>query len=309
MLNIQENQVYKFTSITSLDEFLKDSFNYKIIEHQFFFADITLNKKNNRKGKIKFLRFLNQLYHDFVFFVNNMNDYEGIMNYFVESHFKYLPYFEALISHYNINISPVGENLLDDFNTVIMREKLHIYSCDYQIIRLSNFNLKFNELEQLKDNKEKLANMIGLITNIYKVNFHDSLEEDENVITRKIRKEIEKLEKLQNLGLLSDNVETDILQNNQNYLGNSKFRLAQNKKTDFIKIISAMYDNRMFETKDGYLASNKQELMNEFGSIVGEDFNKYSGLLSKSKIPNKDVFLKPFKDIEKKAEEYYDKES
>lgn len=87
----------------------------------------------------------------------------------------------------------------------------------------------------------------------------------------------------------------------------SKFKLAHNKKTDFIKIISAMYDNRMFETEDGYLASNKQELMNEFGKIVGEDLSKYSGLLSKSKIPAKDIFLKPFKDIEKKAEEYYDK--
>lgn len=89
----------------------------------------------------------------------------------------------------------------------------------------------------------------------------------------------------------------------------SKFKLAYNKKTDFIKIISAMYDNRMFETENGYLASNKQELMNEFGKIVGEDLSKYSGLLSKSKNPSKDVFLKPFKDIERKAEEYYDKES
>lgn len=89
----------------------------------------------------------------------------------------------------------------------------------------------------------------------------------------------------------------------------SKFKLSNNKKTDFIKIISAMYDNRMFETKDGYLASNKQELMNELGHLFGEDLSKYSVLLSKSKNPEKDVFLKPFKDIEKKAEEYYDKES
>lgn len=92
------------------------------------------------------------------------------------------------------------------------------------------------------------------------------------------------------------------------YVG-SEFRIAKNRKTDFIKIISAMYDNRMFETEDGYLASSKQELMNEFGRIVNEDLSNYSVLLSKSKNPDKDIFLKPFKDIEKKAEEYYDKES
>jgi hypothetical protein len=97
--------------------------------------------------------------------------------------------------------------------------------------------------------------------------------------------------------------------NNNLSIKTSKFKISFKKKTDFIKIISAMYDNRMFETEDGYLASSKQDLMNEFGRIVNEDLSNYSTLLSKSKNPEKDVFLKPFKDIEKKAEEYYDKES
>ncbi|MEI7675197.1 MAG: hypothetical protein WCJ03_00340 [Bacteroidales bacterium] len=63
----------------------------------------------------------------------------------------------------------------------------------------------------------------------------------------------------------------------------SKFRLSQNRKTDFIKIISAMYDTRMFETEDGYIANNKQELISEFGRLLGEDFTKYSVSLSQSK--------------------------
>lgn len=87
-----------------------------------------------------------------------------------------------------------------------------------------------------------------------------------------------------------------------------KFKLSSKKKTDFIKILSAMYDNRMFETENGYLASNKQEIMNEFGRIVGEDLSNYSVLLSKSKETEKDVFLKPFDTIRSKAEEYYNKE-
>lgn len=96
---------------------------------------------------------------------------------------------------------------------------------------------------------------------------------------------------------------------NSNNMPRCKFKLSDKKKTDFIKLISAMYDNRMFETEAGYLVSNKQELMNEFGRVVNEDLSNYSVLLSKSKNPDKSVFLKPFKEIERKAEEYYDKES
>ncbi len=88
----------------------------------------------------------------------------------------------------------------------------------------------------------------------------------------------------------------------------SKFKLAFKKKTDFIKLISAMYDLRMFETKDGFIASNKQEVMNEFGKILGEDFSAYSTYLSMAKKVERDVFMKTFQDIEKKGAEYYDKE-
>jgi len=86
------------------------------------------------------------------------------------------------------------------------------------------------------------------------------------------------------------------------------FRLAPKRKTDFIKIVSAMFDARMFETEDGYIACSKQEILNEFGKILGEEFKTYSVLLSKAKAAEKTVFLKPFKEIEKKGEEYYEKE-
>jgi len=87
-----------------------------------------------------------------------------------------------------------------------------------------------------------------------------------------------------------------------------RFRLAPKRKTDFIKIISAMFDARMFETEDGYIASNKKEILNEFGRMLGEDFERYSSFLSLAKNSEINTFMKPFKDIEKKAEEYYYKE-
>ena len=69
-----------------------------------------------------------------------------------------------------------------------------------------------------------------------------------------------------------------------------------------------MFDARMFETEDGYIASNKKEILNEFGRMLGEDFERYSSFLSLAKNSEINTFMKPFKDIEKKAEEYYYKE-
>lgn len=91
-------------------------------------------------------------------------------------------------------------------------------------------------------------------------------------------------------------------------ISESEFRVAKNKKTDFIKIISAMYDARMFETRDGYIASNKQALFDEFGKILDENFSNYSTLLSKSKGTDETSFLKPFKELERKATDYFNYE-
>lgn len=135
-----------------------------------------------------------------------------------------------------------------------------------------------------------------------------------------IKEEVENLiVKWEKMGAPFANVQTinapalSVIENNPTQNGNtitansSKFKLVKNKKIDFIKILSAMYDNQMFETEDGYLATNKQELFNEFGKLLNADFRNYSTNLSQSKLTVKDSFLKPFKDIEHKAEAYYDK--
>jgi len=88
----------------------------------------------------------------------------------------------------------------------------------------------------------------------------------------------------------------------------SKFKLSKRKKTDFIKIINSMYGCRFFQTENGFEASNKQELFNEFGRLLNEDFSKYSTMLALSKKAEKPIFMKPFKDIETIASDYFDKE-
>jgi len=102
--------------------------------------------------------------------------------------------------------------------------------------------------------------------------------------------------------------EIEHFQTENTTVNSSKFRIVKNKKLDFTKILSAMYDNQMFENEDGYHATNKQEVFNEFGKLLNADFSNYSANLSQSKITNKDSFMKPFKEIERKAEAYYDKE-
>jgi len=97
-------------------------------------------------------------------------------------------------------------------------------------------------------------------------------------------------------------------ENKQISIYNGNFKIAKSKKTDFIKILSAMYDARMFETPNGFIASNKQTLFDEFGKILDENFSNYSTLLSKSKGTDETSFLKPFKELEKKATDYFNYE-
>jgi hypothetical protein len=79
---------------------------------------------------------------------------------------------------------------------------------------------------------------------------------------------------------------------------------ASRHKTDVIKILSAMYDARMFVGEDDKPLTNKQKLMDAFGEFFQDDFSTYSASLSQSKIREYKTFLKPFKDIEQEALRY-----
>ena len=87
----------------------------------------------------------------------------------------------------------------------------------------------------------------------------------------------------------------------------NKYKLTEGKKTDFIKIISAMYDLRLFSTTDGRIANNKQKLFDELGKFFNENFKDYSKALSQAKQQNN--FMNVFDDLKTKADDYYKKES
>lgn len=88
----------------------------------------------------------------------------------------------------------------------------------------------------------------------------------------------------------------------------SPYRITSKRKTDVIKILSAMYDAKMFVNKDDNPVTNKQKLMDAFGEFLGDDFSKYSALLSQSKNRERRTFMRPFTEIEKAAERYLEEE-
>ncbi|MDR1584205.1 MAG: hypothetical protein LBS55_13295 [Prevotellaceae bacterium] len=92
----------------------------------------------------------------------------------------------------------------------------------------------------------------------------------------------------------------------QNTIAPSPFRIAKGRKTDFVKIISAMYDLHLFETPGGMIASNKQGLFDALGSFLGEDFTGYSALLGAAKAQAKN-FTDVFDKLKTKAADYEDK--
>lgn len=84
-----------------------------------------------------------------------------------------------------------------------------------------------------------------------------------------------------------------------------QYRIASKRKSDFIKLLSSMYDTKMFVDADGKPATNKQKMMEAFGEFLGDDFTTYSASLSQAKNREESTFMKPFKEIEKEALQYY----
>ena len=97
----------------------------------------------------------------------------------------------------------------------------------------------------------------------------------------------------------------EIPQKSNTKLDGRHFRIASKRKTDVVKILSAMYDCRMFVDAHNKPITNKQELMEAFGEFLGEDFKAYSTLLSQAKDKDRAIFLRPFDEITSAIKKYY----
>lgn len=112
------------------------------------------------------------------------------------------------------------------------------------------------------------------------------------------------------LGMLEKWQSSTQSKNNINLIEDETTSIASNytiaSKTDFIKIISAMYDCRMFQTIDGKIAANKQELIKALGKFFNTEIDDYSKLLSAAK--NTNNYLDIFDNLKQKGESYYKKQ-
>jgi|GEM_PF-5297882 len=84
------------------------------------------------------------------------------------------------------------------------------------------------------------------------------------------------------------------------------YKISSKRKTDVIKILSAMYDCKLFVDKDNKPITSKQELMDAFGEFFNEDFKAYSTLLTQAKDKDPSTFYKPFDQLRNASKEYYE---
>lgn len=81
---------------------------------------------------------------------------------------------------------------------------------------------------------------------------------------------------------LSEEVE-DCIDMEEAVVIKDRYRIAENHKTNFAKIISAMYELHMFEDESGKIASNKKQLICALGDFLGVNYNNLNQLLNSAK--------------------------
>ena len=82
-----------------------------------------------------------------------------------------------------------------------------------------------------------------------------------------------------------------------------KYHIHKDRHTDVAKIISSMYEDRIFVTDDGLWASNKKEVMQQFGTAFQCNLNDYSTLISNSKSKSRN-YLEVFDKLKQHAQNY-----
>lgn len=87
----------------------------------------------------------------------------------------------------------------------------------------------------------------------------------------------------------------------------SEIRVSSKKNTEVMKILSAMYDLKLFCDINGNPLTNKQKMMEAFGAFLNEDYSSYSTSLTQAKGRDFDNYLKIFDDLKKAGKQYLEK--
>ena len=201
------------------------------------------------------------------------------------------------------------KSIYDAFNTDF--ENKEDFSEFYDISNLINYVEENNEYKDLNRRRLYFVDEIINCKKFYLVispktkndNFHKAY----NAFIENCEKYIELIDyEIKNKCVPENNTKVTDITNKIPTSNN--YRIASKRKTDVVKILSAMYDSRMFVDANNKPITNKQELMEAFGDFFNEDLSSYSSLLTQAKNKDHDTFFKPFDQINRAITKYYEGE-
>lgn len=241
---------FEFERKSDVKDFYEMEINYDIAKYNHKFVENRTDDFETILNQLHSLGFLNILYRDFAYFVNNMNEYDKITNYFCRLYSKNIPYIETLLMHYNIDLSPIGEMALDSLNKYIDDNAILVYSSEYQINKFQSFTNKYLQLLKTNDSTEKLAEFVNLESNLKNTYFRKVLKESQNQLINKLNNEIDRLKSLLILNLLPPEKKDNSLKDEEFEIKDEQISIL-NKQLDEAKtLLNYVPENTVNETQN-----------------------------------------------------------
>lgn len=222
------------------------------------------------------------------------------------------------VSHINVDdIKQEFIDTLENYSKIFFQKKLFEFKFETLLSWRFNYSSKIEE-EQMHYKKifgEYTDHQVTFNVDVRSTEFYILKSQFINLcfrITRlkyKVQKMLAEFETIGKLYVESANLSLIATQTEETFQKSmahtlTEVKIASKHKTDVIKILSAMYDSKMFVNADGKPQSNKEKMMVAFGEFLGEDFNSYSTLLSQAKKNGVETFMKPLQDLEKAFKKY-----
>ena len=283
------------------DVLFSDPFIDRLVRYNHEYVESRSDTYSNPRRRNHNLLFVKGLYRHFNFMVTHMNEYEVLVDYLCKCQNQNLRYLDAMILQCEVPITPVLEMFINRVHKDLEVAGLFTFSYDYKNQKFRSLTETYSELINLPDTKTKLSGFLALEAKIKSMYWTKTYIDKCEDLTSRVLVEIQKLRNMLEIGLLPADVPAIVVQKKTK----SSSLIALKKKTDFFKILSAMYDAGIFVNAAGDKATNKQKLMEDMGVFMNDDFSAYSASLSQAKTRDEKTFLKPFKEIEKEALRYF----
>jgi len=302
---------------------LKRKFDPDQFDNMFFDFEDELKENLEKYNNLQYIKsYLNLIFNDACKFTIKQNE---IAYKIIADDFE----MEFLLKLYeNINKQIETFNFLCEIDTDLLKTTLNQY-----LTGLLNFEEKPNEEDQTTTNQsfifknlkkeietvamsnnEKLTKVQNRLYDFlqwqkeYDTYNSWNLNPDESnyEITRELYPKFEDLcnleiKRLEDL-IKSDDIHTPAIKKP------SEMKVASKKKTEVMKILSFMYDLKLFTDLNGKPLTNKQNMMEAFGEFLNEDFSAYSTSLTTAKGGDYDNFFRIFEDLKSAAKNYIEKE-